>query len=453
MALLIGDNFNYQGQKPNFERDSFDTLESMISYPETSIDDGHISYCKETKKHYIYNSSNESTNTGKWKELSNSSNGSGIVNVNDLSEDVQTFFNEAFVLTTGGTMSTYSQMLEYLKSNGNQIYWYVFDESASAYSYGLAVCKEDGTIIVTTDPIFHASEDNYTTSRMYVLIGTTGIIQDKKIRSSSLSISDSGDLSILLNTANGEDVKQTPVIFNVSGDGTKFLADNGQYKAIDASSSSIILPFEQAPEVLQNFIRDGLSHPGKTYTIDYADDLFSALTSLDGTVYLDSKNDAGILYIYVQYTSKKCGVVLDAPIYSGYHHLRAQIVADTSGNLESSSIANAQVAEENKIQLSCATNGVGTSISLDTAGDGTKYLGDDGNYHEVKQISSYGTTAERPSNVSIGFQYFDTDLNRPIWWNGTEWVGATDANIVKLTQAQYEELPTKDPDTIYFIKG
>ena len=65
----------------------------MISYPETSIDDGHISYCKETKKHYIYDSSNESTNTGKWKELSKLSNGSGIVNVNNLSEDIQNFFN------------------------------------------------------------------------------------------------------------------------------------------------------------------------------------------------------------------------------------------------------------------------------------------------------------------------------------------------------------------------
>jgi hypothetical protein len=33
------------------------------------------------------------------------------------------------------------------------------------------------------------------------------------------------------------------------------------------------------------------------------------------------------------------------------------------------------------------------------------------------------TTAARPSasSVSIGYQWFDTTLNRPIWSNGTSW--------------------------------
>lgn len=70
MALLIGDNFNYQANKPNFERDSFKTLEDMRTYPETSIDDGHISYCKETDKHYKFVSSNTvDGTTGKWREF------------------------------------------------------------------------------------------------------------------------------------------------------------------------------------------------------------------------------------------------------------------------------------------------------------------------------------------------------------------------------------------------
>lgn len=40
-------------------------------------------------------------------------------------------------------------------------------------------------------------------------------------------------------------------------------------------------------------------------------------------------------------------------------------------------------------------------------------------------ISHYGTTANRPtfaSGTNIGFEYFDTTINSPIWWNGTEWV-------------------------------
>lgn len=70
MALTIGDNFKYQANKPNFERDSFATLEAMKAYPETSIDDGHLSYCAETNKHYKFLSSNTvDETTGKWREF------------------------------------------------------------------------------------------------------------------------------------------------------------------------------------------------------------------------------------------------------------------------------------------------------------------------------------------------------------------------------------------------
>lgn len=50
--IQVADNFNYRGKKPNFDRDSFDTLQDMKNYSENSLDDGHISYCKETNKHY-----------------------------------------------------------------------------------------------------------------------------------------------------------------------------------------------------------------------------------------------------------------------------------------------------------------------------------------------------------------------------------------------------------------
>lgn len=42
-----------------------------------------------------------------------------------------------------------------------------------------------------------------------------------------------------------------------------------------------------------------------------------------------------------------------------------------------------------------------------------------------------GTTAQRPTltNSDVGYQYFDTTLDKPIWWNGTIWKDAT-ATIV-----------------------
>jgi len=36
-----------------------------------------------------------------------------------------------------------------------------------------------------------------------------------------------------------------------------------------------------------------------------------------------------------------------------------------------------------------------------------------------------GTTAARPTaGLQIGQQYFDTTINRPIWWDGTNWINA-----------------------------
>lgn len=38
-----------------------------------------------------------------------------------------------------------------------------------------------------------------------------------------------------------------------------------------------------------------------------------------------------------------------------------------------------------------------------------------------RTLGSTGTTAQRPTIRPTGFAYFDTTVNRPIWWNGTSW--------------------------------
>ena len=40
-----------------------------------------------------------------------------------------------------------------------------------------------------------------------------------------------------------------------------------------------------------------------------------------------------------------------------------------------------------------------------------------------------GLTANRPANVATGYQYFDTTLGKPIYYNGTSWVDATGAAV------------------------
>ena len=45
------------------------------------------------------------------------------------------------------------------------------------------------------------------------------------------------------------------------------------------------------------------------------------------------------------------------------------------------------------------------------------------------KVNQAGSTADRPTTASIGQCYFDIDLNKPIWFNGTNWVDYTGAVV------------------------
>jgi hypothetical protein len=56
------------------------------------------------------------------------------------------------------------------------------------------------------------------------------------------------------------------------------------------------------------------------------------------------------------------------------------------------------------------------------------------NFTQAVAIPAYGTTAERPVStiqtvVGIGQIYYDTTLDRPIWWNGTVWKKADGTTV------------------------
>mgnify|MGYP003396889525 CR=1 FL=1 len=40
-----------------------------------------------------------------------------------------------------------------------------------------------------------------------------------------------------------------------------------------------------------------------------------------------------------------------------------------------------------------------------------------------------GTTEARPINPPIGFQYFNTEIGHPIWYNGTNWVSSLGTEV------------------------
>ena len=76
MAITVADNFSYQGKKPLDGRDGFDTLAQMKAYPEASVYDGCMTYCKEDEKYYTFKASNTvDVTTGKWREFSSGGGG------------------------------------------------------------------------------------------------------------------------------------------------------------------------------------------------------------------------------------------------------------------------------------------------------------------------------------------------------------------------------------------
>lgn len=69
----ISSNFILRSKLSNFERDSFVSLEEMANVPSSWIDEGHISYCRSEKNHYIFHSRDEEgrtlTGINRWVRL------------------------------------------------------------------------------------------------------------------------------------------------------------------------------------------------------------------------------------------------------------------------------------------------------------------------------------------------------------------------------------------------
>ena len=54
------------------------------------------------------------------------------------------------------------------------------------------------------------------------------------------------------------------------------------------------------------------------------------------------------------------------------------------------------------------------------------WINADGELYDTLRI---GDTSHRPIPINPNFQYFDTTLNKPIWWTGTQWVDATGVEV------------------------
>lgn len=77
--IVTADGFSYNGARPNFERDLFATKQEMNDYiKEYALDEGHLSYCTEDKKHYKYNGT-------EWEEFKTGSDSKTDISVDEES--------------------------------------------------------------------------------------------------------------------------------------------------------------------------------------------------------------------------------------------------------------------------------------------------------------------------------------------------------------------------------
>ena len=63
----VKSGFTLKSKSPNFERDCFKNLEEMRNVNVAHMDEGHICYCTDTKKHYIFDSEITDINLGPFK--------------------------------------------------------------------------------------------------------------------------------------------------------------------------------------------------------------------------------------------------------------------------------------------------------------------------------------------------------------------------------------------------
>ena len=195
MAIKTGDNFLYRGRKPLDSRDSFSTILQMTTFAESSLDDGHISYVKETDKYYKFNSTNEvDTTLGKWREYNGGGGSSTDEKVkldatatdakylNELIDnatiEVDTTNNCLVVKKIEGQTATVAE-INFLTGVKSNIQAQIDNLGKSMTMYGVFGTKAD--LIASTTPtpvdgntaIVIADEDNDNKQMTYIYIEST----------------------------------------------------------------------------------------------------------------------------------------------------------------------------------------------------------------------------------------------------------------------------------------
>ena len=338
--IQVADNFNYRGKKPNFDRDSFDTLQDMKNYSENSLDDGHISYCKETNKHYKFNSNNQSDpTTGKWVEQHEAvpadeediTEQNGTLQLANKTYDKQSFSGLGRVYLRKNIVGDKNVLTQAMINKANIIY-------VIQYDYDL-----NGQTIVTPSNSILKFDGSSFDNGIVDISNTTDLINPKFNKNCKIAkdtiLKDFVDVRTL-----GIYPDDTDNILDSTTENINFIARGIR---LDQNFSGVNNKFNINREDINliSSIRNNTLVKDIVKYIDYEDiPTLNMVANLGG--------------VFIEYIKGK-------PVISGDMY-----------------------------------------------------------------VSKMGTTQESPANIiNKGFQYFDTTINKPIYWDGSKWIDATGATV------------------------
>ena len=511
--IQVADNFNYRGKKPNFDRDSFDTLQDMKNYSENSLDDGHISYCKETNKHYKFNSNNQSDpTTGKWVEQHEAvpadeediTEQNGTLQLANKTYDKQSFSGLGRVYLRKNIVGDKNVLTQAMINKANTIYVIQYDYDLKEASINIpenCVLQFDGGSL--SNGTIHGSLtkiSNDSNAKIFDSISFTGTFSVIKIYANWFDNPEDDDISIAfrqafeLNKVNKLDNYSTITVLNGEYNcrgyilmGTSTILDfNGSIiHDLDIDTPLVTTPpFENQSgnEYSRCTIRNGriLSYGNrlKYYTID----LFNVwrltceylIIAGRGEYTTKAKHGIGIgskkkdytascfvnrvvhcqvpkLYLPAVYTNNPNLIVSKSNNHSIFENKSSDPTLNYMQCGDIKATQNAPIIKNtlgkfNRLQIVKTSQQKKQSEALNYyTFDGTSVFDTDNikptwvykeTWYDSNGNPAYaektGTQYQRPANVKMGFYYFDTSLNKPIWKNSdTEnvWIDATGATV------------------------
>lgn len=376
--IQVADNFNYRGKKPNFDRDSFDTLQDMKNYSENSLDDGHISYCKETNKHYKFNSNNQSDpTTGKWVEQHEAvpadeediTEQNGTLQLANKTYDKQSFSGLGRVYLRKNIVGDKNVLTQAMINKANIIY-------VIQYDYDL-----NGQTIVTPSNSILKFDGGSFDNGIVDISNTTDLINPKFNKNCKIAkdtiLKDFVDVRTLGIYPDDTDYGWSKLDNLCNKANTVYFFPRGIYKF-----TSGIKLYQSGTTNILDSTTENISFIARGILLDQN---FSGVNNKFNI----NREDINLVSSIRNNT-----LVKDIVKYIDYKDIPTLNMVANLGGVSIEYIKGKPV------------------ISRDM------------------YVSKMGTTQERPANIiNKGFQYFDTTINKPIFWDGAKWIDATGATV------------------------